>query len=130
MGNATQRRTAVFGFGGNKDVERGILNGTVRATIRTRREVEPGDSVRAHTLGLDLTIDSVIPGKVGDLLVKWHKRLGFKDTETAFREWKTIHPHAPMNRVVYLYTFHHAALSVAANSRVLCGGEGEHGPGL
>jgi hypothetical protein len=113
MGNATCGRVVTFSFGANPEIERGVLNGSIQATIRLRREAEPGDLARARNLGLDLVIDQVIPGRIGTILDKCYRILGFSSAGAARREWAQIHPHAGVDRMGFLYLFHHSMYPLA-----------------
>jgi len=107
VGNATIHREVSLSFGGHPRVEKGLFDGTVTATLRSRRLLEPGDWIRARTLGLLLRVDFVEVLPVCDAATLYHKEMGFPTAKAFLSEWRGNHPHRPsLSRVAYLYRFH------------------------
>ena len=127
MGNATNGRVLSWGFGGNQDVERGVLEGRVTATLRTRREAEPGDTVRARNLGTDLVIDNVQQGRIADLLAAHYSEMGFASERDAAREWRLLHPHIGVSGNGWLHRFRVSPFPLQQESRRK---EVKHGAGV
>jgi len=106
MGNATCCQDVVLSF--SCLVERSLFNGSVTATLRSRRIVDPGDRIRARNLALVLLVDSVEPIRIQDLKPCHLRMMGYP-TRLLFRmEWKSLHPYTgdDASRVAYLIRFH------------------------
>jgi len=107
MGNATSPGAvpAVWGFGGNRAVETGVLSGAITATVRTRREAEIGQCVVVRNLGLVVIVHGILQGPICDLIHRWHRKMGFDTGEDALKDWRRAHPYTDPSQNGYLYLF-------------------------
>jgi len=105
MGNATGFRVVAFGFGGNEDIERGVLSGKVTAALRLRREANPGDVLQARTLGAYLQVDSVQLIRLSRAAALHHKAMGFSTAAAFLADWARSHRRIGANKDVYAFLF-------------------------
>ena len=84
-----------------------LLDGRIKATMRTSPVLKRGDEFYAGATGLRCRVTSVRHLSVGQIVAMHYRSMGFSSHEDAFIAWRELHPHIGhlLNDKVYFYRF-------------------------